>query len=162
MQNFVVYPRISHGCYTCGISARIEVRISYFCPRIFHGYSTTCGSFRACRFATFEIVSCGTLSILHGFSMVVLSITPPLVVVLGRAGLQPLKLCHEELWLCRFSKDFPWLLNHLWYMGVHWSADFLLCRFSTDFPRLFCRSNPCGSLGHADLQPLKLSHESNM
>ena len=47
---------------------------SYFCPWIFHGcsvnHSTTCGSFRACRFATFEIVSCWTLSILHGFSTV--------------------------------------------------------------------------------------------
>ena len=58
----------------------------------FHGYSITCGSFRACRFAAFEIVSCRflTLSILHWFSTIIQS----LVVVLGRAGLQPLKLCY--------------------------------------------------------------------
>ena len=94
-------------------------------------------------------LKCGflTLSIFHGFSMV----AQPLVVVLGRAGVQPLKLYHVELWL--FSTDFPRLL-HLWYMGMYWSADFLL--LSTDFSTV---TQPLVVvLGRAGLQPLKLCH----
>ena len=105
-----------------GIWVCIEVRISYFVdfPRLFcQSLVIVLGRALTCRFATFEIVLCGflTLSILHEFSTVATlviygyalkcgfltfvhgfsMVTQPLVVVLGRAGLQPLKLCHMKL-----------------------------------------------------------------